>query len=182
DAQRSLLAVDLRVELHHVRGVATVGIGVGHDLGTLSDPDLRQLRLGDIDLAPQVVEVGHADQVAGAGEPAGCRDLADLLVLGEDDAAARRTERGVFERDTRLRELRLRGADPRRRRVGLGTPDVHLLPRDDPDAQALGALALLVREVGLGLRQLYVGLRARDRGAVLPVVDLDQRVALLHVI
>src|SRR5262249_1353943 len=33
-----------------------------------------------------------------------------------------------------------------------------------------------------GLRQLHVGLGARDRGAVLPVVDLDQRVALLHVV
>src|SRR5262249_61407058 len=71
DSQRPLLAVDLRVQLHHVRAVATVGIGVGHDLGALSDPDLRQLRLGDVDLAPQVVEVGHADQVAGAGKAAG---------------------------------------------------------------------------------------------------------------
>ena len=59
---------------------------------------LREVALGDVHLPAEVLQVGHADEVAGAGEAAGDGDLADLLELGQDDAAARRAERRVVER------------------------------------------------------------------------------------
>ena len=90
DLERPLLPVHLRVELHDARRVGTVGIRVRDDLGVLPHLDAVQVGLVDVDLGAEILEIGHADQVAGAFETAGDGDLADLLHLREHDAVARR--------------------------------------------------------------------------------------------
>ena len=79
----------------------------------LAQVDAREVGLGDVDLGAQLVEVRHADQLAGAGEAARHRHLADLLQLGEDHAVGRRAQHGVVEVHLRLRDLGLELRDLR---------------------------------------------------------------------
>ena len=76
DLQGALLAIDLRVELHDLRGVAAIGVRVGLHLGGLAELHAREVGFVHVELGAHVGEIGHADQLARALEAAGHRDLA----------------------------------------------------------------------------------------------------------
>ncbi len=140
--------------------------------------DARQVRLVDVDLGAHVVEVGHADQVARAGEAARHRDLAHLLELGEDHAVARRAQDGVVELDLRERDLGLELGDAGAVDRLLVLLLLELLGGDDAaPMEPLGApeLARVHRQVGTRGRER--GLGPIEAGAVVAIVDRNQRIA-----
>ena len=116
DLERALLAIHLRIELDDAGRIGRVGIRVGDDLGALPHRDPVQIGLVDVDLGAQILEVGHPDEITGALEAAGHGDLADLLLLGEDDAVTRRPELRIVALHLGLRQLRLQLRDKAARR------------------------------------------------------------------
>ena len=57
DLQRSLLAIDLRIQLDDLRPVAELRVGVRHDLGVLPHAHVAEVGLADVELRAELREV-----------------------------------------------------------------------------------------------------------------------------
>ena len=184
DLERALLAVHLRVELHHLRGVALVGIGVGNDLRVLAQVHARRGR-------PRRRRPRRA---APSGSPSG---------------SARRSRRSRRAPPSRRPPSAWRGSRRRSARAAWcsrGSPaTARSRPRAGRSAPGRHAAGSRAR-VELGLRGVVLARAARacapassacrsvfafttasralalERGAVVAVVELDQRVAGLHAV